>query len=59
MQKIGYSIKLWHAQNNKYEDLGMEIEAVTRKEAIQIFKNKSGWVVKDGTTLVAIPPVCR
>tara|TARA_Y100001970_G_scaffold293783_1_gene443168 strand:+ start:3951 stop:4130 length:180 start_codon:yes stop_codon:yes gene_type:complete len=59
MQKIGYSIKLWHSDSNKYEDLGMFIDAVTRKEAIKVFKDQTKWVEKENTKLVAIPPVCR
>ena len=59
MQTIGYSIKLWHSKNNKYENLGMFIDATSRQEALKIFKNKTKWVEEENTKLVAIPPVCR
>ena len=59
MQTIGYSIKLWHSTDNKYEDLGMFVEATSRPEALKIFKAKTKWIEKDNTVLVAIPPICR
>jgi hypothetical protein len=59
MQKIGFSIKLWHEENSQYEDLGMFIDATSRKDALKIFKNQTKWIEKKNTMLVAIPPVCR
>ena len=59
MQKTGYSIKLWHKEGSKYEDLGVIVEAIDRKNAISVFRKETNWIEKEGTSLVAIPPICR
>ena len=59
MQKNSYSIKLWHKATGKYEDLGEFFTAESRGAAVQMFKDKTDWVTKPDTLLVALPPLCR
>ena len=59
MQLVGYSIKLWHRERNKYEDLNFHVMAESRKAAIAKFRNETKWIDKKGTLLVASPPICR
>ena len=59
MQKVSYSIKLWHKEGSRYEDLGECVAAEKRSDAVNIFKKKTGWVPKPGTLIVAVPPICR
>ena len=58
-QSVDWSIKIWHRDSKKYEDLGVFVTAPTRGEAIELFREETRWVDKNDTMLVAIPPVCR
>ena len=55
---ITYSIKLYHNKTGKYEYL-KEVLAHDSSEAIKKFRQETGWIDFEDTSLYAQPPLCR